>query len=320
MSSRVTSADGAGVHVREYLPRALSRDVARERAPKVVLAHANGFHGGVFEPLARALCDRGYACYALDFRGHGASDAVSVDALTWGALADDCAAVVTALGLHRCAAFGHSCGGHALLMCEARRPGTFRAIYAFEPIFVVSSSDVPTLDVSPGSPLMASTAYMVKSASRRRARFANAAEALNAYKSKPPMSAWSEDALDAYVNRGGFVPDDDGGVRLACSTETEIGIYRAGDKETTAFGELKSIACPVAIARGRSTTPDGASPIYSAVIAPAIAAAVRDGRLIEFPDNGHLAPMEIPRDVARSALDFFDAARGDDVIRARSKL
>ncbi len=309
MSSRVVSADGVTIHVREHLPASPSWSRARDNSNAVLLAHANGFHGSVFEPLIAELCARGYACYALDFRGHGRSGTVNNGRLSWSALTDDCAAVVTALGLHRCHAFGHSCGGHALLMAEARRPGTFRSIYAFEPIFVLSSRDAPGLDVSPDSPLMASTAYMVKSASKRRSRFSSAAEALAAYQSKMPTKAWHKDALDAYVNNGGFIPAEDGdGVRLACSTETEIGIYEAGNAETEAFGQLKKIACPVVIAKGTSVAPDGRSPIYSAVIAPSLAAAIPAGTLIEFPNNSHLGPMEAPREVASSASELFTDA------------
>jgi pimeloyl-ACP methyl ester carboxylesterase len=302
----VESADGVSIVVRKR-----GGDGTTEPGKTVLLAHANGFHGGVFAPMMDAFVAAGYACYALDFRGHGKSGRAVKGEYTWKALTDDCAAVVTALGLHGCHAFGHSCGGHALLMCEARRPGTFRSVYAFEPIFIVSPEALPGMDVSPGSPLMASTAYMVKSASRRRSTFANAAEALKAYKSKLPMSAWNADALDAYVNKGGFVDDPNGaGVTLACTSETEISIYQAGDKETEAFGKLNKVSCPVVIAKGTSFASDGKSPIYSAVIAPAIAREVRRGTLVEFPDNSHLGPMEIPLKVAQSALDFI-AGVGD---------
>lgn len=302
MSRVARSTDGVDVHVRVRLPS----DGRVDRTRTVLLAHANGFHGGVFAPLVERLCALGYACYALDFRGHGLNAGGEVGQLSWGRLADDCAAVVTALGLHGCHALGHSCGGHALLMAESRRPGTFASVYAFEPIFVVKPEDVPGLDVSPNSPLMASTEYMVRSASRRRAKFASAREALAAYSSKPPMNTWNAEALEAYVMNGGFIPDGEG-VRLACTSETEVAVYQAGDRETEAFGELKNVLCPVVVAKGTSVAPDGKSPIYSAVIAAAIAAALPNGKLVEFPDNGHLGPMENPCAVADSAHELFSA-------------
>lgn len=243
----VMFVDGVGVYVCEYFLCVFLCDVVCECVFKVVFVYVNGFYGGVFELFVCVFCDCGYVCYVFDFCGYGVSDVVSVDVLMWGVFVDDCVVVVIVFGLYRCAAFGYSCGGYALLMCEVCRFGMFCVIYVFELIFVVFLSDVLMLDVLLGLLLMVSMAYMVKSASRRRARFANAVEALNAYKSKLLMSVWSEDVLDVYVNKGGFVLDDDGGVWLVCLMEIEIGIYRAGDKETTAFGELKSIVCLVVI-------------------------------------------------------------------------
>ena len=303
----VRGADGVRLRVRAYGVKNGGGEASR----RVVLAHANGFHGAVFAPLIAALCARGYACYALDFRGHGRSSSPVNARYEWSALAEDCAAVVTALGLHGCHAFGHSCGGHALLMAEARRPGTFRSIYAFEPIFIVPQNALEAYDASPGSPLMASTEYLVKSATRRRARFSSVAEALTTYKSKPPMNALDDRALEAYVKDGGFVRDADSapdGVKLACSVDTEVSIYRAGEGATDAFAALPRVTCPVIIAKGTSFARDGASPIYSAVIAPALAAAVQRGRVIEFPNVSHFGPMERPDDVAASVLDFIAPA------------
>lgn len=59
---------------------------------------------------------------------------------------------------------------------------------------------------------------------------------------------------------------------------------------------------------------DGVLFIYFVVIVFVIVVVVCDGCLIEFLDNGYLASMEIFRDVARSAFDFFDVVCGDDVI------
>jgi len=318
----VRGTDGVMIRVRAYDARTESSQGARDASRCVVLAHANGFHGSVFAPLIAGLCARGYACYALDFRGHGRSTSPVNGRLEWSALGEDCAAVVTALGLHGCHAFGHSCGGHALLMAEARRPGMFRSIYAFEPIFIVPQNALEAYDVSPGSPLMASTEYLVKSATRRRARFASLAEALSTYRSKPPMNALDSRALEAYVNDGGFVSDDDndnkgaqGGVKLACSVDTEVSIYRSGEGAADAFASLPRVACPVVIAKGTSFAPDGTSPIYSAVIAPALAAAVQRGKVVEFPNLSHFGPMERPDDVAESVVDFISTARA-----AHSKL
>ena len=132
-----------------------------------------GFTGASSSRFIAELCARGYACYALDFRGHGRSGTVNNGRLSWSALTDDCAGGGDGVGVAQVSCSGTRAAWHALAMAEARRPGTFRSIYAFEPIFVLSSQDAPGLDVSPDSPLMASTAYMVKSGVPRRSRFSS---------------------------------------------------------------------------------------------------------------------------------------------------
>ena len=101
--------------------------------PLVLIAHATGFHGMVWAPLATRLADR-FRLYALDFRGHGDSLPPRSGDFSWTGFADDVAAVVDGLGLDRPFGLGHSKGGAALLLAEQHRPGTLRSMYLFEPI------------------------------------------------------------------------------------------------------------------------------------------------------------------------------------------
>ena len=103
--------------------------------PPLLLAHATGFHGHVLEPLARRLGDR-FHCYAFDERGHGDARTPKGTEFNWRGFADDALAAVDNLGLEHPFGFGHSAGGAALLMAEQLRPGTFRAIFCYEPIVI----------------------------------------------------------------------------------------------------------------------------------------------------------------------------------------
>ena len=89
----------------------------------MLLAHATGFHGKVWTPLASHL--DGFGCYSFDERGHGDSVAPPDFEFDWTGFADDALAIVDGFGLERPYAVGHSAGGAALLMAEAARPGTF---------------------------------------------------------------------------------------------------------------------------------------------------------------------------------------------------
>src|SRR5215467_4380217 len=105
----------------------------------VLLAHATGFHGRVWAPIASRLVATGSRVWSFDFRGHGDSDAPPADAdhYSWRRFADDALAVATHLGLAGdpdLVAAGHSKGAVALLLGKEKRPGTFGRVCAFEPV------------------------------------------------------------------------------------------------------------------------------------------------------------------------------------------
>ena len=100
--------------------------------PPVLLAHPTGFHGVVWAPVAERLVAAGRRVWSFDFRGHGDSDAPALDdGRTRGtASPTTCSRSRRHLGLDRrpaLVACGHSKGGAALLLGEAKQPGTYSA-------------------------------------------------------------------------------------------------------------------------------------------------------------------------------------------------
>ena len=123
-----------------------------------------------------------------------------------------------------------------------------------------------------------------------------------------PTKAWHKDALDAYVNNGGFIPAEDGdGVRLACSTETEIGIYEAATPNRGVRSTEKNSVS--SRHRQRHVRRPGRSLTHILRRHRAVPRRRHPaGALIEFPNNSHLGPMEEPREVASSASELFTDA------------
>ncbi|MDQ3897170.1 MAG: alpha/beta fold hydrolase, partial [Actinomycetota bacterium] len=101
--------------------------------PPLLMAHATGFCGPVLAPLAAHLTTR-FHCWTFDARGHGDTETPAGLDWRWSSFTDDVLAVVDGLSLDRPYGFGHSSGGAALLDAEARRPGTFAALWCYEPI------------------------------------------------------------------------------------------------------------------------------------------------------------------------------------------
>ena len=260
-------------------------------APTLLVAHATGFHTRCYRALAEALADR-FRVVGFDCRGHGHSATPPLEpegdgrvpTMDWGCFADDALAVVDALASkERPLAFGHSCGGTLLLLAEQRRPGTFDAIYAYEP--VVASPEVwatmgPGFDPAAG-------------ARRRRATFASRAAALENFSSKPPLSSLRADVLVDYVE-GGFAEQPDGTVALRCDPTVEAATYTMG-RHNDAWERLPEVGCPVTAAHG------GVDADFGRAAARDVAARVRRGALEEHPELGHLGPLERP-DVVAAAV------------------
>ena len=262
-----------------------THDLGGRGAP-LLLAHAAGLHGLVLAPLARHL-DGFFRCTAFDARGHGDTRLPAGRDLDWYGLATDTLAVVDGRGLDRPYGFGHSSGGTALLMAEQARPGTFAAIYCFEPVIVAAD---PPLGRD-GDSVLATRAR------RRRTSFASREEACRHYASKPSLAEVSPEALRAYVDHG-FEDAPDGGVRLKCRPEHEAAVYEMATAHD-AYRRLAEVSCPVAVACGAHS--EGCPPER----ARCHVARLPYGRDEVLDGVGHLGPLERPDEVASSIVRFF---------------
>ena len=258
--------------------------------PPLLLCHATGFHGRVWEPLARVLSDR-WHCWAPDLRGHGDSPVPPGTEMHWERFADDVLAVVDELDRGAAAplaAVGHSKGGAALLTAELHRPGTFRDLYLFEPI--VFPGDLEDFGeraqraAQPDNP-------MAVAAERRRPTFPSPEAAYENFASKPPLMSLHPDVLRAYVDHG-FADAPDGRVTLKCRPDVEASVYRMG-AHLDAWHQLERISCRVTIA----ASGDGGTP---SLFAPMIAERIPGAQLERFEGLGHFGPLEDPSRVGEA--------------------
>ncbi len=275
---RIPSTDGVELEVHD-----LGGD-----GPPLLLAHATGFHGRVWEPLAAHLT--GFHRWSIDMRAHGDSDAPEDRPLEWYGFADDVLSVTDALGLEKPFGVGHSKGAASLLLAEQARPGTFSALYLYEPVVV--PEDFVT-DRNPDNPLSSG-------ARRRRDTFESFDSAFENYASKPPFNSLHPEVLRVYVDHG-FNQNPDGTVSLKCLPENEADVYAHGMSHH-AFAALHEVSCPVTIAVGVEDT-------VPAVFARQIADALPRGTVASFPELAHFGPLENPSLVAASILDAFSTVK-----------
>jgi pimeloyl-ACP methyl ester carboxylesterase len=277
--ARFTTPDGSDIAV---------HDLGGDGEP-LLMAHATGFHAMVLAELAHHM--PWFHSYALDFRAHGCSHAAASWTGQWEGFASDLLTVVVGLGLENPAAFGHSCGGAALLLAEEAVPGTFRHLYCYEPpIMPILEPPGPSFD----NPLSVGAA-------RRRERFASKAEALQNYASKPPLSLLQPEVLVAYVEHG-FETEPDGSVTLRCRPAEEARVFANGACHH-AFRDLAKVGCPVELACG------GLTDSFGDELLRALSDRLTDGggtvRTTAFGELGHLGPMERPEVVAAGMTEAF---------------
>lgn len=273
--------------------------------PRLLFAHATGFCSTVWRPMAEVV-GTAFECHALDFRGHGHSTRPTSGDFDWHGTAADVLAVLDAVdgsgdspsGRREWYGVGHSMGGAALVLAEQARPGTFAALWLFEPI--IFPGPPPAGADDPGN-------HLAEGAARRRASFPSVAAARANYASKPPMNAFDPRALDGYVERGlvlGPDPDPDAGpdaaelAFLSCAPADESQVYRMGPMHS-AWGRLGEVITPTTVVRGSAEVPGPAT------IAPLVAERLDAGRLEDHPDLGHFGPLEAPDAMAASVLAAF---------------
>lgn len=249
--------------------------------PQLVLAHATGFHGRAWRPVADLLATW-FSCLAPDLRGHGDSAPPSGLDFDWHGFAADVLAVVDGMALQRPFGAGHSSGATALLLAEQARPGTFAGLYCYEPIIVPAE---PPLGRDRDS-------WLAESTRCRRAVFPSRLEAERRYATRPPLSDLDPAAIHAYVQHG-FEDAPEGGVRLKCSPENEALVYEMATAHDC-YTHLARVRCPVTLARG------GRSDAFLPAREAAIAARLPRVRCEEHAALGHLGPLEDPGAVADS--------------------
>ena len=272
---RIPSRDGVDVAVYD-----LGGD-----GPPLLLAHATGFHGRVWDGFADRLAER-FHVWSFDSRGHGGS---GPGEMRWTAMAEDVLAVVDGLGLEpgQLHGVGHSLGGGLCVLAERARPGTFRSLYLYEPAIF----EPRAMDGGPGGGNV-----MAEGAARRRAVFPSRDAAYDNYAGKPPLNELSPACLRAYVDHG-FADVPDGTVTLKCTPEAEAACFR-GAEPGDAWYALADIDVPATVAKGGLDAPG------PGMFGEAVARRLR-ADLVVLDNLAHFGPLADPDTVAESVFSRF---------------
>jgi pimeloyl-ACP methyl ester carboxylesterase len=252
--------------------------------PNLLLCHCTGTFARTWDPVVRLLAGR-FRCVALDTRGQGDSEApVEREAYAWKTSGLDLLRVVDAMALgDGLTVVGHSAGGAHAGYAARARPGIFQQIVLLDaiigPAMVFDSFDNPM----PGR------------ARRRVNVFKSQSHALERLGGKPPMNAWTTEALGLYIEHA-LRGREDGQCELKCPGDREAWYYELGGA-TDLFEELDQIAAPVSIVVGELSD--------TLALAQMQHDKLPNASMQVIPGCGHFVVQEKPEAVAEQLLGLL---------------
>jgi pimeloyl-ACP methyl ester carboxylesterase len=250
--------------------------------PALVLLHGGGANAHWWDEIAPALAER-FHVVALDFRGHGDSDAPEPHP---GAFQHDLVGLLEHLGAADAALLGHSMGGHVALEHAARYGG------ARQPRAVVA------VDVARG--VGTRTRRVMRLALAARRSYKSREEAIARFRFLPPAPGAPE-ALRARVASASVREQPDG--RFGFKFDPRW-FALPPDRPP----DLARVTSPTLIVRGTESS------LLSREGAQALAGEIRGvARLVEIDGAGHNVHLEQPERFLAAVLGFLTEAHAAEL-------
>lgn len=254
------------------------------QAPTLLLTHATGFHGRVWDSLIARL-PRMHVI-SVDLRGHGRSETSVIE--SWQQVTDDVTGLIDVLALPAWIGVGHSMGGHVLLRSTAMKRGTAQKLILIDPMiaspgrYADANSWFPSDEMHP--------------AARRKRTFSSVDEMIDRFRNREPYRSFDADVMRDYCVHG-LAPRHDGaeGLELACAPETEASVYMTSHQSGGIMDLLNRAELPVLVVRAPILEQRSfkSSPTW-----PGLAGALPQGRDLFLPDYSHFVPFEAPALIA----------------------
>lgn len=273
------------------------RAALRGQQPTLLLVHATGFHGRVWDQVVRHLPDR--HVIAVELRGHGRSQAVDFD--SWTAFGHDLAGLIEALDLRDAQAVGHSMGAAALVHAAALQAGRIRQLMLVDPVLLAPADyHLPALPAGTLHP-----------AAGRKNHFASAQAMFDRFVDRPPYAVFDRQALMDYCEYGLRPAEDGAGWQLACAPRFEAKVYPLARQNPGIYASIRALQVPVLVVRARAQDPaiKPWDPLGSPTW-PGLAQEFRQGRDLHLTDKTHFLPMEDPAYTAQLITDELESTLG----------
>ncbi|MHA6289537.1 alpha/beta fold hydrolase [Maricaulis sp. CAU 1757] len=260
---------------------------------QLLLIPANGLTPGAYGSLARAIGQQG-PVDVLTPRALRDEAPPAHGRQRWDAAAEDIIATLEAGQAGRRVLVGHSMGASLAAVAAARRPDLADALVLVEPASV-TPLQARLIDLVPYS--LRRHAEPARSTLRRRHHWPDRDAARARLMQAGPFRRIPEterrDVVDALL-----VDNSEGGVSLAFSPQWEAHHYMTPPRLLEAIGHVR---CPTLLLRGEPSL------FFNAKLAAACRRACPALTDIEWPEHGHMLPLEAPEACARAVRDFIAA-------------
>lgn len=246
----------------------------------IVCLHGTSGNAGQWWALAERF-KKSYRVFALDQRGHGASDKPK----TGYAVEDyeaDLHAFCSRLELTNYILIGNSLGSRVSFYHAARHPDQVKAMVLIDLSFAMPEAEQQ---------------QSIQGHLTRPRRFANEAEALAFSKARPERFRWSEEEHVRGV-KGDFFVTPDGGLELKYGLDAAVQTLQRARADLMGYASL--VQCPVLLMKGSE------SKILSLEVAQGVADAMPNCRLAVVPEAGHTITRDNPQLFLKLAGDFLE--------------
>lgn len=247
-------------------------------------AHANGFPPEAYKQLLRPFTNHFHVIGMLQRPLWKNSNPKKFK--TWHTLADDLISFLDARGLKNIIGMGHSMGGVASILAATKRPDLFSKLILIDPVVVKWSIKGLVYLLPLG--MRKNNVPIAKISSKRKNNWSDKQTVFNSFRNKRVFSRFSDEALRDLVEAS-IVQKEDGKVWLRYSREWETQIYITAP---FSFNLVKKLKMPIIAIKGESSN------VITQDLWKEWQEAQAQNDFLEYPNSGHLVPMEYPQEIA----------------------
>lgn len=259
----------------------------RGKGPTIFFLHATGFLPWLWHPVARRLCGE-YQIVAPYFCDHREREPEE-GGLPWDVLARDLYNLCSYINVDNPYFVGHSMGATVITLSIVLHNMPAKGIVLMEPIYL--PRQFYKMNITVEEHPLASRSI------KRKNHWKDQQEARNYLRSKSLFSRWDDEMLELYIKHG-IVPDEDGGLCLACHPRKEASLFMGGGHYDP-WPLLSGISCPALVLEGEvSENRDYIDLKKASSLLP-----LGQYRMVQ--GAGHLIPMEQPEYTAQLINEFF---------------